>query len=52
MVMNYNISNEFLQYIEYLYSIGCTLDENGNIVPIEKDKTLTLTITVKEDDDE
>ena len=52
--MNNNPQDLFLQYMEYLYSMGCTLDENGNIVPINdnKGKELTLTITTEDDEDE
>ncbi len=57
MAMNngYNGGNEFMKYLEYLYSMGCTLDENGNVVPINNgnnSKTLSLTITIEDDDDE
>ena len=52
MIMN-NPYDSFLQYMEYLYSMGCTLDENGNVVPIDNNKKeYTLTLTIKEDDDE
>ncbi len=47
-----NPYDSFLQYMEYLYSMGCTLDENGNVVPIDNNKGYTLTLTIKEDDDE
>ena len=50
----FNGQNEFMQFLECLYANGQTLDENGNIVPIdnEKGKTLTLTIKIEDDDDE
>ncbi len=47
MVMNNDFNNpggNFMQYLEYLYSMGCTLDENGNVVPIDNgNKKLELT---------
>ena len=57
MTMNngYNAEDTFMKFMEFLYANGQTLDENGNIVPIEeeKGKTLVLTVTtVDEDDDE
>lgn len=57
MVMNNNIYNgedTFMKFMEFLYSNGQTLDENGNIVPIneEKGKTLVLTVTTEDDEDE
>lgn len=50
----YNGEDTFMKFMEFLYSNGQTLDENGNIVSIEeeKGKTLTLTITTEDDDDE
>lgn len=57
MEMNNNIYNgedTFMKFMEFLYSNGQTLDEKGNIVPIneEKGKTLVLTITTEDDEDE
>lgn len=57
MEMNNNIYNgedTFMKFMEFLHSNGQTLDEKGNIVPIneEKGKTLVLTITTEDDEDE
>ncbi len=50
----YNGEDTFMKFMEFLYSNGQTLDENGNIVPIneEKGKTLVLTVTTEDDEDE
>jgi hypothetical protein len=47
-----NQENLFLQYMEYLNSIGCTLDENGNIVPINNNDGPRLVLVNTDDEDE
>ncbi len=48
-----NPGNSFMDYMEFLYANGYTLDENGNVVPIKDDsKTLVLIPSDDEDKDE
>ena len=45
-------TNDFMNYIAYLEANGLTLDENGNEVPKDKGLTLSLNISEEDDDDE
>lgn len=56
MTLNSNFLKEMeqnlMEYMEYLYSNGCTLDANGNIVPLnnnENEKKLIFTKPNEED---
>ena len=46
------MNNSFMEYMEYLYVNGLTLDEFGNEVPINEEKPLTLSLNKKEDDED
>ena len=47
----FNGADTFMQFLECLYANGQTLDENGNIVPIDNEKGKTLILTIKTEDD-